>query len=78
MQKVGQRNMPINRASFTHAFSQLSGSAFQLGAKAAINDAWLTITFDDAEFELAVAKHVRRLLGQRYKPLRDVPIKRHC
>ena len=32
----------------------------------------------DAEFEEAVTKHVRRLLGQRYSPLRDAPIQKHC
>jgi len=78
MKKVGQRDVTITLASFTQALSQLTSSGFQLGAQASVNDVWLTINFDDAEFEEAVARHIRRLLGQRYSPLRDVPIQRHC
>jgi hypothetical protein len=78
MQKVGQRDVTINRASFAQALNHLTSSGFQLGAQASVNDAWLTINFDDAEFEEAVAMHVRRLLGQRYSPLRNAQTQKHC
>jgi len=78
MQKVGQRDVTINRASFAQALSHLTSRGFQLGAQASVNDVWLTINFDDAEFEEAVAMHVRRLLGQRYSPLRNARIQKHC
>lgn len=78
MQKVGQRDVRISRASFTQAFSELTSIGFRLGAEATVNDVWLTIDFDDMQFEEAVARHVHRILGQRYSPLRAAPIKRHC
>ncbi len=78
MQKVGQRNVTITRASFTQALSQLTSSGFQLGAEASVNDVWFTIDFDDAEFEGAVARYILRLLGQRYSPLRAAPVQKHC
>jgi len=78
MRKVGQREVTITRASFAQALGQLTSTGFQLGAQASVNDVWLTINFDDPEFEEAVTKHVRRLLGQRYSPLRDAPIQKHC
>lgn len=78
MQKVGQRDMTITRASFAQALGQLAGSGFQLGAQASVNDVWFTINFDDAEFEEAVASYVHRLLSQRYSPLRNAQIHKHC
>lgn len=78
MQKVGQRDVPISRASFTQALNQLTGSGFRLGAQAPVNDVWLTINFDDLQFEEAVARYVHRLLAQRYSRLRAAPVKRHC
>ena len=78
MQKVGQRDVTVNQASIAQSLSQLASSRFQLGAQASVNDVWLTIDFSDAEFEEAVARYIRRLLGQRYSPLRDAPIQRHC
>jgi len=71
----------LNRLSekfFSQALSQLTSSGFQLGAQASITDAWLTIDFGDAEFEEAVARHIRHLLGQGYTPLRDAPFQKHC
>jgi glutamate synthase domain-containing protein 1 len=78
MQKASQREVAINRASFTQALNQLADRGFQLGAQASINDVWLIIDFSDAEFEEAVARFVCRVLGQRYSPLRNAPIRKHC
>jgi hypothetical protein len=78
MQKVGQRGVIFTRASITQSLSQLTSGEFHLGAQAAVNDVWFTIDFDDPEFEEAVARHIRHLLGQRYGRLRGAQIQRHC
>jgi hypothetical protein len=38
---------------------------------------WLEVDFDDAEFEAAVVRHIRRLLGTYYRPLAQAPIDAH-
>lgn len=78
MRKTSQRDVTINRASFTQALDQLAGAEFQLGAQASVNDVWFTIDFGDAEFEEAGARYACRVLGQRYSPLRNAPFKKHC
>jgi hypothetical protein len=35
------------------------------------NDLWLELDFDDHEFELQIGHYLQRILGQRYRPLRD-------
>ena len=78
MAKANQRDIKIDSKSFNQAFAQLTGTGFRLSAEARLNDVWLTIEFDDAEFETAVANYVLRVLASRYSPLRSGPVKIHC
>jgi hypothetical protein len=77
MMKPNQRDVPVTRTSFATAVSQITGKGFRLGADAAFNDVWLSVDFDDAEFEEAVARYLYRSLGTRYTRLQDSPIKKH-
>ena len=78
MGKANRRTVAVTRPSFTQALSQLAGKGFRLGADASVNDVWLSVDFGDLEFEEAVARHIHRLLGQRYSRLRGTPVDRHC
>ncbi|HZT33039.1 MAG TPA: hypothetical protein VFA33_24335 [Bryobacteraceae bacterium] len=78
MRKVNQRNLTVDRSSFARVIEQIRAKEFRLGADAAINDVWLTVNFEDPEFEEAVARYVHRLLCQRYRRLKSGPIERHC
>jgi len=76
--KPNQRDVAFTRASFDKAIGLLVSGGFRLGADVSINDVWLTVDFDDAEFEEAVARYAHRLLGMRYAPLRGARVDRHC
>ena len=78
MRKANQRELAITPATISQALTQVSDAHFRLGADASINDVWLTIDFDDREFEEAIVRHVHRLLRQRYSRLAGATIERHC
>jgi hypothetical protein len=78
MHKVNQRDVSVTRGSFTQALERLADKDFRLGADASVNDVWVSVDFGDPEFEEAVAKHIHRLLGRRYRRLQGTAIERHC
>ncbi len=78
MDKLDQRTVTITPDSFADAICQLDNKTFQFGSSAPVNDAWLSVDFDDQLFEAAVADYVLRLLGKRYVPLQGVRIRKHC
>jgi hypothetical protein len=78
LHKYGQRDEKINQASFSQALGNLTGRGFRLGAQASVNDVWLIIDFNDADFEGAVAKYILRILSQRYSRLGGASVQRHC
>jgi hypothetical protein len=63
IRKPNQRDVSVTRVSFATAIAQLTGKGFRLGADSSINDVWLSVDFDDAEVEEAVARYVFRSLG---------------
>ena len=65
--------------------SNLSGELTKFGAKdyifksqAEANDMWLHVDFGDAEFERAVVKHIRQLLGSHYTRIGRAKVEVHC
>ena len=78
MKKPGQRAETITEASFSTMVPKLASKSFQFGANAPLNDLWLQIDFDDAEFEQAVAGHLLRQFAKRYNPFKGASIKKHC
>ncbi len=78
MGKVNQRKLKVTSTSLAQTVSLLSGDSFRLGAASSINDLWLELDFGDSQFEEAVARYLFRVLGLRYTPLADSPIKTHC
>ena len=54
MRKSNQRDLAVNQVSIGQVLGQLSAASFRLGADASINDVWLSVNFDDSDFEEAV------------------------
>jgi hypothetical protein len=81
IQKMGkeeQRSVNINAKTITKELGCFSTDEYQFGSTAQVNDMWLVIDFDDADFEAAVLKYVQRLIGKRYSPLAGIKIEEHC
>jgi len=77
MQRPEQRVVDIDRTSISDLLERFAGKHYRFAAEAGLNDMWLELSFDDPEFERAVVRHVRHLLGSHYEPLRNAPIKEH-
>ena len=76
--KSGQRCVILSRSTIGTELQRFVDREYTFGAQAATNDMWLTVDFDDLEFEAAVVHHVHRLLGVRYKRFRDCRVEWHC
>ena len=76
MRKLGQREVLVTAETFTTALASLE--ELPLAANASSNDLWLTVDFDDQQFEQDLVSYMHRLLGLRYKPLRGATVTTHC
>ncbi len=76
-QKVNQRNLTIHSNSLSQYLGEFRHQ-LKFGSHANENDVWLTLDFEDAQFEEAVARHLLHLLGLRYKPLAKASARCHC
>ncbi len=77
MRKPNQRLIKINATSFADVIQELSDT-FPFGADASNNDLWVSVSFDDTEFEVAVIRYIRMVLGRRYDPFQDAKVAIHC
>ena len=75
--KLAQRKEDVTPTSFATIVNKLADKNFRLGSDASNNDVWLSVNFDDPEFEEAVAGYLYRSLGKRYGRLQGGPIKKH-
>ena len=78
MRKVNQRQLTVDRESFTRTITQIRAKEFRLGSDPEVNDFWLSVDFGDPEFEEACVRYAHRLLCQRYSRLKMGPVERHC
>jgi hypothetical protein len=76
--KRGQRVIRLNSVTISSQLKRLAAKYYIFGAQARTNDMWLDIDFGDPEFEAAVTKYIKRIVGRHYKPLESAKIARHC
>ncbi len=77
MRKPHQRLVEINVGSFASAIQQLSDT-LRFGANASNNDLWVSVSFDDTKFEVAVVRYIHRILGRHYSRLHGAGVDIHC
>lgn len=80
MGKSDQRTHPINRDTISEQLRMIHAHErpYQFSSYSELNDMWLQVDFQDAEFEEAVVHHIHRLISQHYKPFGRVSVIPHC
>lgn len=76
--KREQRIVRLDNATLSSQLKRFSAKDYRFGAQAEINDMWLEVNFDDAEFEIAVTQYIKRILGRHYRPLATAKVDQHC
>jgi hypothetical protein len=76
--KSGQRVVIVNINTLKDVLGQFIHNAYDFKPEAQLNDLWLDISLASYEQELGFVHTVQALLGQRYKPLGDASINKHC
>ena len=67
--------MCLTPSTFSTEIKAFVDREVPFAANAELNDLWLDVDFDDEEFEHSVAMYVKRLLGQRYRPIAEAPVR---
>lgn len=73
---AGQRRVLISRRAIDEGLDDLSRMPFRAEAK--FNDVWIVVDLDDPDFEEALIRYIRAMLGKRYKRIRESRLTRHC
>jgi hypothetical protein len=74
----GHRLVTIYRSTISKELELFATNSYRFGAEAELNSLWLEVDFEDRSFELAVARHIRRLLMKHYTPFARARLTKHC
>jgi hypothetical protein len=76
--KSGQRICKLDPTTISAELQKFRNREHRFASTPHLNDMWLEIDFQDGVFEMAVLKHIRKLLGQHYKPFANSSLEMHC
>jgi len=77
-QRPNQRYFYINASTMSEIIKLFTARKVRFAPMSGFNDIWLEVEFFNREFELATVRYVQYLIGRRYKPLANAPLKIHC
>jgi hypothetical protein len=72
------RIITVNDSNLKEVLADFVSNKHDFASDRTKNDMWIELDLAHSEEEDGVLSTIRILLGQRYKPLKDAPIKRHC
>ena len=73
-----QRHVLLNADTLSKELNRFGNNKHKFAAEAGLNDVWLVLDFQDAEFEKAVVAFVTRLVGKHYPALSRGELESHC
>jgi hypothetical protein len=75
---LGHRLIRITNSTISREFENFADGKYVFKAERELNSLWLEVDFQDKVFELAIVKHIQRLLVGRYMPFGKVSMTQHC
>ena len=72
------RHVLLNQDSISRELGRFRNMKHQFSEKAGMGDMWLIFDFQDAEFEMALLKHVQKLVGISNARIGNSAIDVHC
>ena len=73
-----QRTVLVNTDSLSRELRRFRNNEYRLLDNAGMNDVWLILDFQDAEFENALAGYLKRLVARGHKTAVDWELQVHC
>jgi hypothetical protein len=73
--KPNRRVVRLTSETFSQEIKPFLDRQVAFAASAELNDLWLDLHFGDEEFEKSVGLFVKRILGQRYRPIAEAQIR---
>ena len=76
--KTEQRRVHINPVALRFVLSDFISDKYMFKSERLFNDLWLDITLDTPEQEVGFVHVIQAIIGQRYSPFSEAPVKEHC
>ena len=73
-----RRKVRLDANTFSTEIKRLAQGDYRLGSGSGNGTLWLQAHFGDQQFEIATIRFVQKLLGQRYKPIREARVTVCC
>lgn len=81
IQMHGKPNQRVRTATIPTAgdlLCEFIDEQIRFAAESDFNDLWIKIELDTPEQEMGLVHVLQAILGRRYRPLSNAPIKTHC
>jgi len=76
--KKGQRRVNVNAVTLRFVLSDFLNNKYIFKAEKEYNDLWLDVSLNTPEQETGLVHVIQAIIGQRYAPFSDAPVKEHC
>lgn len=76
--KPNQRIRTVSISTLGDVLSEFINEDIPFAAQSGLNDVWIKIELDTPEQEMGLVHVLQAILGKRYGPLSNAPIKTHC
>ena len=73
-----QRTVLLNTDTLSRELRRFRNNEYRFMTKAGMNDIWLILDFQDAEYENALASYLKRLVGQGLRTTANWELQVHC
>jgi hypothetical protein len=72
------RHVLINADSLSKELARFRNNKYRFAEEPGLNDVWLILDFQDPEFETALVRHLKRIVGLLYSPIKSCEVRVHC
>lgn len=73
-----QRQFRVRMSNLRSTLKDFQNNKHLFKAEQFYNDMWLDISLDTIDQEIGLIHVLQAILGQKYSPLADAPVNRHC
>ena len=77
-QVPNQRIFKVDKSDLDKFLSALINQDLRFASQTGLNDVWIRIELDTHNQEVGLVHITQTLIGNRYRPLSNAPIREHC
>lgn len=72
------RHVLLNSDFLSRELARFRDNKYRFAAAPDLKDMWLILDFQDSEFEVALVRHLKRVIGTHCGPIKSCEVRMHC